>query len=103
MSLHNLVSDDLVVVMGYGGWEDSFTRALATAVTNSNANYDILWSFYESVPAKIEYDRKDLFTSLDDAIARGRVQFYHGVDCNTVFDKLGQVNELKKKEMKSTS
>jgi len=103
MSLQNLVGDDLVVVMGYSGWEDSFTRALATVVTNSNANYDILWSFYESDPVKIEYDRKDLFSTLEDAIARGRVQFYRGVDCNTTFEKLSQINELKKKELKSRS
>ncbi|WP_210498168.1 SIR2 family protein [Vibrio crassostreae] len=97
MSLQNLVGDDLVVVMAYSGWEDSFTRALAAAVTNSIADYDILWSFYESDSAKIEYDRQDLFGSLDDAISRGRVQFYSGIDCNSTFEKLGQVNEFKKK------
>jgi len=103
MSLQNLVGDDLVVIMAYSGWEDSFTRALATVVTNSTADYDILWSFYESEPAKIEYARQDLFTTLEDAISRGRVQFYRGVDCNTTFEKLGQINELKKKELKSAS
>ncbi|EOG9061915.1 SIR2 family protein [Vibrio fluvialis] len=103
MSLQNLVGDDLVVVMAYGGWEDSFTRALATVVINSTSEYDILWSFFESDPAKIEYSRKDLFDTLDDAIARGRVQFYSGIDCNAVFDKLGQVNELKKKELRNVS
>jgi len=103
MSLQNLVGDDLVVVMAYGGWEDSFTRALATAVTNSISEYDILWSFFESEAPKIEYSRKDLFETLDDAISRGRVQFYKGIDCNSVFDKLGQVNELKKKELRDVS
>ncbi|MFT6901450.1 MAG: hypothetical protein ACJAXS_001641 [Colwellia sp.] len=103
MSLQNLVSDDLVVVMAYSGWEDSFTRSLATVVTNSNADYDLLWSFYEPEPAKIEYDRQDLFTTLEDAISRGRVQFYSGIDCNITFDKLCQVNGLKKKEQKSNS
>ncbi|WP_232610306.1 SIR2 family protein [Photobacterium phosphoreum] len=103
MSLQNLVGDDLVVVIGYSGWEDSFTRSLATVVTNPNANYDILWSFYESEPAKIEYDRQDLFASLEDAISRGRVQFYCGIDCNTTFEKLGHISELKKKELKRTN
>ncbi|WP_318454463.1 SIR2 family protein [Photobacterium leiognathi] len=102
-SLQNILGDDLVVVMAYGGWEDSFTRALATVVINSNSEYDILWSFFESEQAKIEYSRKELFDTLDDAISRGRVQFYHGIDCNSVFDKLGQVNEIKKKELKNAS
>ncbi|MBF4280370.1 SIR2 family protein, partial [Vibrio anguillarum] len=53
MSLQNLVGDDLVVVMAYGGWEDSFTRALATVVINSTSDYDILWSFFEPDSAKI--------------------------------------------------
>lgn len=103
VSLQNLVGDDLVVVMAYSGWEDSFTRALAKVVTNSIAEYDILWSFFESEPAKIEYSRQDLFDTLEDAISRGRVQFYRGVDCNSTFEKLGQFSEVKKKEQKSMS
>jgi hypothetical protein len=103
MSLQNLVGDDLVVVMAYSGWEDSFTRSLATVVTNSNADYDILWSFYESKNAQIEYDRQELFTTLEDAISRGRVQFYSGIDCNSTFAELGHITELKKKELKSMS
>ena len=103
MSLQNLLGGDLVVVMAYGGWEDSFTRALSRAVINSTSEYDILWSFFESDPAKIEYSRKDLFDTLDDAISRGRVQFYRGIDCNSLFDKLGHVNELKKKELRNAN
>jgi hypothetical protein len=89
--------------MAYSGWEDSFTRSLATVVTNSKADYDILWSFYESTNDKIEYDRRELFTTLEDAISRGRVQFYSGIDCNTTFNNLGRITELKKKELKSMS
>ncbi|WP_258177781.1 SIR2 family protein [Photobacterium iliopiscarium] len=103
MSLQSLVGDDLVVVMAYGGWEDSFTRALATVVINSTSEYDILWSFFEPDPAKIEYSRKDLFDTLDDAISRGRVQFYLGIDCNSVFDKLGKVTSFKKKEQRNAN
>ncbi|MEZ8094281.1 SIR2 family protein [Photobacterium swingsii] len=102
-SLQNIIGDDLVVIMGYSGWEDSFTRSLASVVINPKSMYDILWCFYESDAAAIEYSKQDLFDSLDDAITRGRVQFFNGVDCNAVFDKLSQANEFKKKELKSTS
>ncbi|WP_258179903.1 SIR2 family protein [Photobacterium angustum] len=98
MSLQNLVSNDLVVVIGYGGWEDSFTRALATTVTNTSADYEVLWTFYESEPAKIEFERKDLFATLEDAISRGRVHFYNKIDCNSIFANLAKVNTLKKKQ-----
>lgn len=98
MSMQNLVGSDLVVVMAYSGWEDSFTRALAKAVTNTESEYDILWSFFEPEPAKIEYNRKELFKTLEDAITRGRVQFYSGVDCNSTFAKLSKVTALKKKD-----
>lgn len=101
ISLQNLVKDDLVVVIAYGGWEDSFARALANVVTNPMLDYQILWTFFEYEDAIILSKRDDLLNSLKDAITRGRVNFYKGIDCNSVFEKLyegkDEVNELKKK------
>jgi len=97
-SLQNLISDQTVVIMGYSGWEDSFTRSLASIVINNKSKYDLLWCFYESNDADIEKYQVDLFNKLGDAITRGRIQFFKGIDCNNVFEKLSNVTELKKKE-----
>ncbi|MFA0858835.1 SIR2 family protein [Vibrio parahaemolyticus] len=99
ISLQNLVKDDLVVIMAYGGWEDSFKRSLAKVVTNPALDYEILWCFYESDEAKIQVSNSELIKELNDAITRARVHFYSGVDCNTIFEKLYDGTYLKKKEI----
>lgn len=98
VSLQNLISDQTVVIMGYSGWEDSFTRSLATIVINNNSDYDLLWCFFESNDADIEKHQVELFKKLGDAIARGRIQFFKGIDCNSVFTQLSKLSALKKKE-----
>ncbi|EKO3839710.1 SIR2 family protein, partial [Vibrio harveyi] len=98
-SLQNLIGDQTVVIMGYSGWEDSFTRSLAATVINSKSEYDLLWCFYEQNDAVIEKNEKELFNKLVDGISRGRIQFFKGIDCNSVFSQLSQVSELKKKRL----
>lgn len=102
-SLQNLISDQTVVVMGYSGWEDSFTRSLASIVINNKSEYDLLWCFFESNDAVIEKHQVDLFNKLKDAITRGRIQFFKGINCNNVFEKLSKVTQLKKKEQLNES
>jgi len=98
-SLQNLLSNQTVAIMAYSGWEDSFTRSLATTVVNNKSNYDLLWCFFEKSDAVIEKNEQDLFNKLADAISRGRIQFFNGIDCNAIFAKLSTVSQLKKKEM----
>lgn len=100
VSLQNIVKDDLVVVIAYGGWEDSFTRAIAQIVSNPALDFDILWTFYESETAIIESSKDSLIDDLNEAILRSRVQFYKGVDCNVTFEKLNGVREFKKKSVR---
>lgn len=98
VSLQNLISDQTVVIMGYSGWEDSFTRSLASTVINNKSEYELLWCFFESNDADIEKYQVELFNKLRDAITRGRIQFFKGIDCNSVLAKLSKVSALKKKE-----
>ncbi|MCG9540162.1 SIR2 family protein [Vibrio parahaemolyticus] len=102
-SLQNLLSDQTVVIMAYSGWEDSFTRSLATTVINNKSNYDLLWCFFEQNEAVIEKHQQELFQKLSEAISRGRIYFFNGIDCNSVFAKLSTISELKKKEMQSAN
>lgn len=95
--LQNLINDQTVVIMAYSGWEDSFTRSLATTVINNKSNYDLLWCFFEKNDAVIEKQEQELFKKLADAISRGRIQFFNGIDCNNIFSKLSTVSVFKKK------
>lgn len=98
ISLQNLINDQTVVIIGYSGWKDSFNRSLATAVINNKSGYDLLWCFFEKTDAVIEKNEEALFRQLSDAISRGRIQFFNGIDCNSVFSKLSAISELKKKK-----
>jgi hypothetical protein len=96
-SLQNLISDQVVVIMGYSGWEDSFTRSLAAIVINSKSEYELLWCFFESNDAVIEKNEGELFKKLSDGISRGRIHFFKGIDCNSVFAQQSKVSVLKKR------
>ncbi len=98
-SLQNLIGNQSLVVMGYGGWDDSFTRSLASAVINTQLNYNILWCFYQGNNAVIEQREAPLLNRLNDGISRGRIQLYKGVDCNKVFATLAQVSAIKKRQI----
>ncbi|HBC3945548.1 TPA: SIR2 family protein [Vibrio parahaemolyticus] len=98
-SLQNLIGNQSLVVMGYGGWDDSFTRSLASAVINTQLKYNILWCFYEGNNAVIEQREAQLLNSLNDGISRGRIQLYKGIDCNKVFASLAQVSAIKKRQI----
>lgn len=91
-SLKRLLSNNVIVVMGYSGWDDSFMRSIASIVNDDKAEYSILWCFYEKDESKIK-NRELFFKNLKDAISRERVTFYKGINCDTFFEK------LKKKEI----
>ncbi|WP_220496460.1 SIR2 family protein [Pseudoalteromonas sp. SG43-1] len=98
-SLQELISKQTIAILGYSGWDDSFTRSLASTVINNKSNYNLLWCFFEANDAVIEKYQIALFNKLKDAITRGRISFFKGIDCNDVFKELSAVTELKKKEM----
>ena len=102
-SLQNLLQNQSVVIMAYSGWIDSFTRSLASIVNNDQAKYNLAWCFYENNDAIIEKEAKELFETLTPAINRGRIQFFNGINCNSVFSKISVRSELKKKEISNVS
>jgi hypothetical protein len=83
-SLASLVRNKLVVVSGYGGWDDVFTDALLDAVCDDAASPEILWTFYEKAPCIAGH----LESRISAGINRGRVSLYAGADCNIVLPKI---------------
>jgi tetratricopeptide (TPR) repeat protein len=83
-SLSSLAKSRVLVVVGYGGWDDIFTNALMEVVLDDNAFPEIIWTFNSSTPTPSE----GLLQKLAPGMDRGRVSLYAGIDCHAFFPKL---------------
>lgn len=92
-SIRNILTNNEIYIIGYSGWEDSFTRALANIVNDSEEDYSIIWCFHQNDDEEIQIKYNNIFKTLEPAISRGLVRFFKNVDCNTIFE------ELKKKQI----
>lgn len=86
-SIASLLREKLVVVCGYGGWDDAFTTALMEVARDDTAYPEIIWTFYSDKP--VVSDR--LSSTLSPGIDRGRVNLYSGIDCHQFFATLHEV------------
>lgn len=77
-SLANLLRNQIVVVLAYGGWDDAFTRALVDVVVDDNAYPEVVWCFRDETPSV----RTQLLDLLRPGLDRGRISFYGGIDCH---------------------
>lgn len=84
-SIRNILDGHTMCVMAYGGWEDSFTRTLLAIVNNEKMKYSLIWCFYSDKVESINNNYGHLENDLEYAISRERVQFYKGIDCNSIF------------------
>lgn len=87
-SIRQMLTTHEIYIMGYSGWDDSFTRTLANIVKDSKEEYSIVWCFYQNENDMIISNYSEIFDILEPAIARGLVRFFKNVDCNTLFDTL---------------
>ncbi|MEQ1976724.1 SIR2 family protein [Xenorhabdus sp. SGI240] len=91
-SLRNILANNTMYIIGYSGWDDSFTRTLASIVNDDKENYSLAWCFFDENDTDILNKYSHLFDILAPAISRDRVQFYKGINCNSLF------NEIEKKK-----
>jgi len=89
-SLQSLLRSHLFVVIGYGGWDDVFTAALAELLTVAQADVEVVWCFNETESALVEARYGSLLKAVEPAIARGRFRSYRGIDCHTIFEEIAQ-------------
>ena len=87
-SLAQVISSGLLVVLGYGGWDDVITTTLLDLLQNSTSNPEILWAFHSDYGDHIEATNQPLLAALRPGIGRGRVQLYRGIDCSSLFTDL---------------
>ncbi|MCU6213090.1 SIR2 family protein [Morganella morganii] len=95
-SIRNIISSENVYIMAYGGWEDSFTRTLASIVHDNDVNYEISWCFFKSNSESLDRENRELFTKLAPATERGRVKFFKGINCQVIFNNINLESAKKK-------
>jgi len=89
-SLAQLLGARTLVVLGYGGWDDIFTRSLVQVIRGELAPIDVLWTFYGADPARLAEDHAGLLANLAPGIERARVLLYKGIDAHTFLPRLAR-------------
>lgn len=87
-SLERLLEERLLAVVGYGGWEDAFMRVVDALLSDVGAKPDIVWALRDADPAALVDEHAELMDRFDRWRARGRFQFYAGVDAHELFERL---------------
>lgn len=83
-SLAHLLRNNVVLVCGYGGWDDILTNALLELVLDDTSSIEILWALHgAAIPSSPILDE-----FLRTGGRRGRVSFYRGIDCNVLFPRI---------------
>jgi tetratricopeptide (TPR) repeat protein len=83
-SLARLLRGRLVVVNGYGGWDDIFTSTLLEMVEDDNDETEILWTTFATSPQF----RPDVEARMTGAADKGRIFIYSGIDSNVFLPEL---------------
>jgi tetratricopeptide (TPR) repeat protein len=86
-ALRRLLANSMLVVIGYGGWSDVFTRTLVRLAAEVNESMETLWCFYEKDSATITNNHSALLASFGSALGK-RIIPYAGIDCNVVLPEL---------------
>jgi tetratricopeptide (TPR) repeat protein len=73
-----------IVVLGYGGWPDIFTEALAELCSDTSRFPELIWCLYGESPRLGTH----LSSILQSGAARNRVTFYAGIDCHVLLPRL---------------
>lgn len=85
--LRTLLRETTLVVIGYGGWSDVFTRTLVEVIREQTESLNVLWTFYSDSDENIE-DSNKLLLEQFEPLAGQRVLFYKGVDCHVFLPRL---------------
>jgi hypothetical protein len=89
-SLRELMSNSLVIVLGYGGWNDVFTSALRSVIQERVLDIDVIWCLYEHRPES--FPEGSLLHELDQA-GTG-VNIYDNVDAHVVLPMIAAQHNL---------
>lgn len=85
-SLRELLSGHVVLVVGYGGWEDAFMQALSQVIDQPETPVNVLWCMYGD-EGTARHDNRNLLRRFE-----GYRDFvpYFGVDAHQLFEDLAR-------------
>ena len=86
-SLERVIENSILVVLGYSGWDDVITQALADILSDSASNPEIMWTFHSAEKTPVNASRHRVIEILEPGLSRGRVALYAGIDCDSVLSK----------------
>lgn len=86
--LRSALRDRTLVVLGYGGWEDLVTSALAELALDGTAKPDVLWCFYEADEAVARAKYPSVLQRLEPLALAGRARFAVGVDLHVLLPEV---------------
>jgi hypothetical protein len=89
-SLTRLLGDSMLVVLGYGGWDDVLTDALAGIAADTAACPEVLWAFRGLDEVTLLQQNQQLFRRFGAMLGRGRFVPYLGIDAHRFLPRLVQ-------------
>lgn len=95
-SLSQVLKNTTVLVIAYGGWDDVFLESLSDIAYDSNANVDVIWTFYENDELIVQKKYEKLLSNVKNITQRGRFRSYFGIECNDFLSELQSFTEEKK-------
>ena len=84
-SLVRMLDQRLVVVVGYGGWEDAFMNVISSLLDDTGATPDIAWALHDDDPGKLFDNHAALVDRFDQWRFRGRFNLFAGIDAHELF------------------
>ena len=82
-SLERVIENSVLVVLGYSGWDDVITEALADILSDASSNPEIMWTFHSADTTVANAARDRVIEILEPGLGRGRVALYAGIDCDS--------------------
>jgi tetratricopeptide (TPR) repeat protein len=103
--LRDHLSNNCLVVMGYGGWDDVFTKTLLEIIAEERSKIDVIWCFYSNNDDEIRANTA-FFAAVEPAL-HGRLMIYKGIDCHDILPKvyaraLQEKDEVRAKDLIKT-
>ncbi len=83
-----VLRDRLLLVVGYGGWDDVFTRMIGSLADPRGMGLQVAWAFYSDRPSEIIGNYARLLERFEQWRAIGRLRIYVGIDAHVLFERL---------------
>ena len=87
-SLARVLEESILVVVGYGGWDDVITQTLLELLSDPGSKPEIMWAFHADDAKKVEASNVSLLNKLQAGISQERVSLYINIDCRTLFGQI---------------